>query len=180
MVLKGRGANQPPGATSDQMGAYLQGWALSDKPTGPFTIQPTLLFPASIVAEDPCVFVWNGQIYAAVKDWNGQLSGTTGIGWVYGTVNQQDGTITWSIPSPNTEALMSARRLTWSDSTTTTLNSLERPFVLQDATGRPTHLFGAAAVADPFVKASIPPLDPPPAIPGSNLPFNVCIPLVPR
>lgn len=176
MLLKGRELDT---VFSGSMGAYLQGWALADRPTGPFVIQSTLLFPSTIVAEDPCVFVWDGRVYAAVKDWNGQLSGSVGIGWLSGTINQ-DGSISWTVPTPASQALMSPRSLTWSDATTTTLNSLERPFILQDATGRPTHLFAAASVLDPFLKASVPPLEPPPAIPGGNLPFNVCIPLVPR
>jgi hypothetical protein len=181
MVLKGRAADQPQGATSDRMGAYLQGWALASKPTGPFTIQSTLLFPANISAEDPCVFVWNARVYAAVKDSTGGLSGTPGVSWLSGTLNP-DGSITWTVPSPASDALVSARRLTWSDGTTSALNSLERPFLLQDATGRPTHLFAAASAQDPFLYSPYPPtpLDPPPAIPGANLPFNVCIPLVPR
>jgi hypothetical protein len=177
MLLKGRQNSANPAATSDTMGAYLQGWALSTSPTGPFVIQSSLLFPGSITAEDPCVFVWNDRIYAAVKDWNGHLSGTVGISWIYGTLNA-NGSIAWNIPSPRATALLSPRRLTWSDATTTALHSLERPFVLQDATGRPTHLFAAAAVADPFLFSSIAPQNPPPVLPGSNFPFNVCIPLV--
>lgn len=178
MLLKGRARDQIPGAKNDAMGPYLQGWALADRPTGPFKIQPTLLFPGSIPAEDPCVFVWNDVIYAAVKDWKGQLSGTRGISWVYGTIDA-GGSIAWSVPDPRSAALLSAPQITWSDGSSTSLHNLERPFVLQDATGRPTHLFAAAAVEDPFMKASIAPLDPAPTIPGANLPFNVCIPLVP-
>src|SRR5262249_22414934 len=132
MLLKGRQFNQPLGATSDAMGHYRIGWALADKPTGPFTIQPTLLFDAAgIVFEAPCVFVWNGRVYAAVKDTNGQLSGTRGVSWISGTIGSDGSTITWSIPAtadPN--ALISARQLSWSDGTTTALNNLERPFIL--------------------------------------------------
>jgi hypothetical protein len=182
MLLKGRQFNQPQSATSDAMGHYRVGWALADKPTGPFTVQPTLLFDAAgIVFEDPCVFVWNGRIYAVVKDTNGQLSGTRGISWVSGTIGANGYTITWSVPTTATpSALISARQLTWSDGTTTSLNNLERPFILQDATGRPEFLFAAAAVQDPFLNSSITPLNPVPTIPGANLPFNVCIPLVPH
>jgi hypothetical protein len=182
MLLKARAANQPSGATSDVMGNYRIGTALADRPTGPFVIQPTVLFDAAgAVFEDPCVFLWNGRIYAAVKDSNGQVSGTTGISWISGAIGADGTTITWTIPTGDPNALISARRLTWSDGTTTTLNNLERPFILQDATGRPTHLFCAASVSDPFLKSPYPPdpLSPPPAIPGSNLPFNVCIPLNP-
>jgi hypothetical protein len=174
MLLKGRAATQPTTATSDVMGHYRIGWATATRPTGPFTIQPTLLYDTSgATVEDPCVFVWNGNVYAAVKDSTGQISGTTGVSWIYGTFNT-DSTITWTIPP---SASISSRILTWSDGSTTTLSNLERPFILQDMTGKPTHLFAAAAVSAPI--GSQVPQDPPPAVAGSTLPFNVCIPLNP-
>lgn len=173
MLLKGR---EKETVRSGEMGAYLQGWALADKPTGPFIVQATLLFPSTIAAEDPCVFVWDGRVYAAVKDWNGQLSGTKGIAWLSGEM-QKDGGITWTVP---VQSLLSPRSLTWTDGTSTTLSSLERPFILQDSASRPTHLFAAAAVKDPFVGSSIKLIEPAPKIEGDHLPFNVCIPLVPR
>jgi hypothetical protein len=182
MLLKGRAANQPAGANSDAMGNYRIGTALADKPTGPFVIQPTVLFDAAgAVFEDPCVFQWNGRMYAAVKDSSGLVSGTPGISWISGTIGADGTTVTWTIPNHDPNALISARQLKWSDGTTTTLNNLERPFILQDATGKPTHLFCAAAVADPFYLSPYPPtpLSPVPPIPGANLPFNVCIPLAP-
>jgi hypothetical protein len=102
---------------------------------------------------------------------------------LYGTIGADGYTISWTIPSSSdANSLMSPLNLTWSDGTTTSLVNLERPFVLQDATGKPTHLICDAATADPFIKAPYPPtpIDPPPAIPGANLLFQVCIPLVPR
>ncbi len=173
MLLKGRQLDTEP---RGRMGAYLQDWALADRPTGPFVVQPTLLFPGSIPAEDPCVFVWEGRVYAAVKDWEGKLSGTKGIAWLSGTIGA-DGSIAWSVPE---HALISPRVLTWSDGASTALRSLERPFILRDASGRPTHLFAAAAVEDPFRGSSITPIDPAPKLPGPNLPVNVCIPLEPQ
>jgi hypothetical protein len=170
MLLKGRERDT---VRNGDMGGYLQGWALADKPTGPFIVQPTLLFPSTILAEDPCVFVCNGRLYAAVKDWKGQLSGTPGIGWLSGELGA-DGSIKWTVP---TDAVLCPRSLTWSDGTTTTLHAIERPFILQDAAGRPTHLFAAAAAHDPFVGSIITPQDPVPPIPAANLPFNICIPL---
>jgi hypothetical protein len=174
MLLKGRQSSQTSSATSDVMGHYRIGWAVASKPTGPFSIQPTLLYDtAGATVEDPCVFVWNGHVYAAVKDSTGQISGTPGVSWLSGAINT-DGTITWTVPP---SASISSRTLTWSDGSTTALSNLERPFILQDATGKPTHLFAAASVLSPI--GSQAPQDPPTAVPGSNLPFNVCIPLVP-
>lgn len=179
MLLKGRAADQPAGASSDKMGPYRTGWALADAPTGPFTIQPSLLFETSGAGiEDPCVFIWNGLIYAAVKD--ARATSTGGIGWAAGSLAADGFTITWTIPaSSDPGALITPRTLTWADSSTTPLNTLERPFILQDKSGRPTHLFAAAAQQNPFLQ---PPRTadqpgPPFVLPGPNLPFNVCIPL---
>ena len=123
MVLKGRGA--VPGKPN-QLGPMLHGWALADKPTGPFAIQPSLLFPGSVVAEDPCVWVQDGRVFAAVKDWHGKLGGTPGISWIYGDF-QDDGSIKWSIPK---QPSISPRALKWNDGTETKIHALERPFIL--------------------------------------------------
>jgi len=170
MVLKGREFRKN---TPKKWGPMLHGWALADKPTGPFQIQPTLLFPGTISAEDPCVWVQDGRIFAALKDWHGKLSGTPGISWVYGDI-QADGNIRWSVP-PN--SLISARVLKWDDGTETRIDSLERPYILLDAKGRPSHLFAAASLKSPFAGSSQTPLKNPARVHPGNLPFNVCIPL---
>jgi hypothetical protein len=158
MLLKGRAANQPAGATADAMGNYRIGTALADRPMGPFVIQPAVLFDApGAVFEDPCVFLWNGRAYAAVKDSNGQVSGTPEISWISGSIGADGTTVTWTIPYHDPNALISARQIKWSDGTTTTLHNLERPFILQDDAGRPTHLYCAAAVADPSYLSPYPP-----------------------
>lgn len=172
MLLKGRSRAAARGIA----GNAIHGWALSDKPTGPFVIQKTLLFPGNLSAEDPCVFVQNGRIYAAVKDWHGDISGTPGIAWLHGEL-LADGSIRWEVPKKSN---LSPRELRWSDGTSTKLHALERPFVLQDASGNPTHLFAAAAVENHGFRSSVTPKNPAPEIPGSHLPFNVCIPLLPQ
>jgi hypothetical protein len=174
MVLKGRA--EVPGKPTE-WGPMLHGWALADKPTGPFVIQPSLLFPGSVAAEDPCVWVQDGRVFAAVKDWNGKLSGVApGISWVYGDL-QADGDITWKVP---TNPLISARVLRWDDGTETKIHALERPYILLGKDGKPTHLFAAASRANEFAGSSQTPKDPPAPIKPESLPFNVCIPLVPR
>lgn len=172
MVLKGRErlASKP-----DSPGAMLHGWALADKPTGPFRIQPTLLFPGSISAEDPCVWVRDGRIYAAVKDWTGKLSGTPGISWVYGEP-QVDGSVQWHVPQM---PLISGRVLKWNDGSETRIHTLERPCILLDKQGRPSHLFAACCEKSEFGTSSQTPKADPPPVKPENLPFNVCIPLVP-
>jgi hypothetical protein len=173
MALKGRALiPDKPG----QWGPMLHGWALAAKPTGPFVIQPTLLFPGDISAEDPCVWVQDGRVFAAVKDWNGKLSGkAAGISWVYGDIGS-DGTVHWSIPK---NPLLSARVLKWDDGTETKIHALERPYVLLDKNGRPSHLFAACSLQNEFGGSSQIPKENPPPIKPENLPFNVCIPLVP-
>lgn len=174
MVLKGR---SPVPGKPDALGPMAHGWALADKPTGPFVIQPTLLFPHDIPAEDPCVWVSGGRVYAAVKDWNGKLSGRgPGISWVYGEFNAAGG-IEWRVPPA---PLLSPRVLRWDDGRETKIHTLERPFVLLDEKGRPTHLFAAACVQSEFGGSSKKPAADRPAIRPENLPFNVCIPLVPE
>ena len=180
MVLKGRAANQNLAAGSDTMGNYRTGWALADKPTGPFTIQPSVILDTSGAAvEDPAAFMWNGVVYVAFKD---ARTTPSRVAWLYGTIGADGHTITWTVPSAtDANYQISARQLAWSDGTTTTLTSLERPFILQDATGKPTHLTCIASVGDRLYKSPYPPtpLDPPPAIPTSSVTFNVCIPLLP-
>ena len=171
MALKGRGA--VAGKPKD-WGPMLHGWALADKPTGPFVIQSTLLFPGSVGAEDPCVWVQDGRVFAAVKDWNGQLSGIApGISWVYGDL-QPDGSVKWTVPK---NPLVSARVLKWDDGTETKVYALERPYVLLDKQGRPSHLFAACSLQSEFGGSSQTPKAKPNPVKPENLPFNVCIPL---
>ena len=173
MVLKGRAA--VPGDPK-KWGPMLHGWALATKPTGPFVIQPTFLFPGSVSAEDPCVWVRNGRVFAAVKDWNGKLSKVApGISWVYGDI-EPGGGVKWTIPA---HPLISARVLKWDDGKETKVHALERPFVLLDREGKPSHLFAACSVENEFAGSSQTPNPNPPPIKPASLPFNVCIPLVP-
>jgi len=157
MVLKGRDDGKGHGR-------MIHGWALANRPEGPFVAQDSLLFPATVSAEDPCVWADGNWIFAVVKDWHGNLSGTPGISYVRG---QLDGdTIRWEIPDNNS---ISPRILFWKDGKQTRLHSLERPFVLRNAAGRPTHLFAAASVETPFANAH--------GKASPHLPFNVCLPL---
>lgn len=158
MLLKGR-------SDGEGHGRMIQGWALADRPEGPFIAQDSLLFPDSVVAEDPCVWVDEDLIFAAVKDWHGNLSGTPGISYIRGRLVGD--TIHWEVPSEN---CISPRILRWDDGKETRLDSLERPFVLRDAAGRPAYLFAAASVENPFAKVH--------EKPGPHLPFNVCLKLL--
>ena len=160
MVLKGRGGKGNP------FGPMLHGWALADRPEGPFAVQEALLFPANIHAEDPCVWVEGDWIFAAVKDWSGQLSGTKGISYVRGRLKGDN--LLWEVPKNNS---ISPRALLWTDGQRTNLAHLERPFILRNSKGVPTHLFAACSVKNPFAKAH--------SKPSLHLPFNACLPLPP-
>lgn len=171
MVLKGRAVVKD---NPKAWGAMLHGWALADKPTGPFEIQNTLLFPAEISAEDPCVWVQGNYIYAAVKDWEGLLAkGKPGISWVYAEYKKGE-CLTWKIPQ---NASISARELKWQDGTETPVYAMERPYILLDKNGRPSHLFAACCWETEFIGSQSTAKTNYEA-PLKNLPFNVCIPLV--
>ncbi len=161
MVLKGRGKGR-----DGKPRGYLQGWALADRPEGPFTVQENLLIPSSMLAEDPYVWVQDGWICAVVKDWQGKISGTSGISFVRGKM-QADNTVQWSIPA---HASVAQKEISWDDGRTTKLHRIERPSILINEKGRPTHLFAAASVKRPGKG---------PEIELAALPFNLCLPLVP-
>ncbi|MEN8126419.1 MAG: glycoside hydrolase family protein, partial [Planctomycetota bacterium] len=170
MVLKGRA----PGAGRHKVGPQAQGWALADRPEGPFIGQDSLLIPPSIPAEDPCVWIQDSWIFAAFKDWHGKISGKPGISFIRGKL-QTDDTISWNIPK---KALISGRMITWDDGRVSKLKHLERPFILLDDEGRPSHLFAAASTHGPYVNGAKTPRDPgAPLVPLQNLPFNLCLPL---
>ena len=174
MVLKSRVAGPPKPGGEPNPGPMIHCWATADIPEGPFKIQAKPLFPPSLSAEDPCVWVANGRVHAAVKDWHGKVSGTPGIARVDGTL-AADGDIVWSVPK---DALISPRRLRWSDGSVTPVHALERPYILCDDNGRPTHLFAACSVGNEFagsVQTGRKPGRPP--APTEAMPFNICLPL---
>lgn len=175
MVLKSRTAGKPKPDGEPNPGPMIHVWAVAAKPEGPFTVQPEPLFPPSLTAEDPCVWVSGGKVFAAVKDWHGKVSGTPGIARVEGVIGS-DGAIAWSVPA---NANISPRRIRWDDGKTTALDALERPYVLCNDKGEPTHLFGAAAVKNPYVNGAQTPRKPgSPTVPDDSLSFNLCLPLM--
>ncbi len=163
MVLKGRGLEKE----GQPFGPMLHAWALADRPEGPFKVQESLLFPSDMHAEDPCVWVEGDWIFAAVKDWQGHLSGQTGVSYVRGQLKGND--LLWEVPKNNN---ISPRSLLWDDGKKTKLDRLERPFILCDKKGVPSHLFVAVAVENPHIKKNH-------TKPSASLPFNACLKLAP-
>lgn len=174
MVLKSRTAGTPKANGEPNPGPMIHAWAIAMRPEGPFIVQPGLLFPPELSAEDPCVWVSDGKVFAAVKDWQGKVSGAPGIARIEGVIGA-DGAIAWSIPK---DANISPRRIRWDDGKVTKLHTLERPYVLCNDKGEPTHLFAAAALQNEFVNGSPTPRKPnDPVVPDDSLPFNLCLPL---
>lgn len=159
MCLKGR-SDSPP------FGSMIHGWALADRPEGPFVAQETLLFSKNILAEDPCVWVKDNYVHAAVKDWKGGVSGTPGIARVRAKLSSLGGIpkggLKWEIPKNSN---LADRSIKWDDGEVTELDAIERPFILLDEHGNPSHLFTAASVHNPFASRD-------------NIPFNLCQPLI--
>lgn len=117
------------------------GVAVADHPLGPFERlreDPILEAESDRGIEDP--FVWHdGTRYQLIaKDLTGRLAGAFGNG-VHAT---SDDGIEWEFSDP---PIAWSRTLTWQDGTSETVGSLERPQLLFDGEGRPTHLFCAMA-----------------------------------
>ncbi|MCP1312178.1 glycoside hydrolase family protein [Paenibacillus tyrfis] len=122
-------------------GKMTIGAAAADHYEGPYRVlQETPVFPPErFHLEDP--FIWrteNGYELVA-KDMEGTVCGEK-----YGGIRaySRDG-LNWEVSE---EPQAYSRTVVWDDWTVTTLGNLERPFLLFDANGRPTHLF--AAVSD--------------------------------
>lgn len=95
--------------------------------------EPVLRFPHGHV-EDP--FLWHdGRGFRVVaKDMTGTLSGEKHGGLA---ASSGDG-VHWQIDGP-----AYSRRIVWDDGEAEVMGALERPFLLRDDRGRPSHLFAA-------------------------------------
>lgn len=122
-------------------GPVIHMTATADSPTGPFTKQmkPIFVIPGvDFPAEDP--FAWydwaRGRYYAVVKDNNGYF---TKAGKSLSLWESPDG-FDWKLaPNP----LVSKTEVTWTGGRHQKLNSLERPQLMFDASGKPMALLAA-------------------------------------
>lgn len=120
------------------------GVAFAPSPEGPFERlceNPLFADRSDLHLEDP--FLWHdGQCFhALLKDnFKGDSGGITGE-WGAGIYLHSDDCVHWRLAS---QPKAYSRRVRWADGSETTLANLERPFLLQDEQGRPTHLFAAA------------------------------------
>lgn len=121
------------------------GVAVAPSPNGPFTrLGDTPLFAdrPDLHLEDP--FLWHdgASFHLLLKDnFKGTAGGITGE-WGAGVHLLSDDCVRWRLADP---AKAYSRRIVWEDGSESSLAHLERPFLLQDAGGTPTHLFAAAA-----------------------------------
>ena len=113
--------------------------ATLDSPTGPFVKHPDPVFTAKgdlFPAEDPFIWVENGQLWAIVKDMKGSF---TGAGQSLALFRSKDG-IDWN---PAEDPLASKLEIHWAGGETEKVAHLERPQLwLQN--GVPKVLFCAA------------------------------------
>ena len=129
------------------------GIAVADKPDGEFrrlSDQPILNFDdEDLHIEDP--FLWydakRQKFCLITKD--DCKNGSTGItgGWGNGFYAESDDCMDFEIPSDPT---VYTRTVTWEDGRTTLQGNLERPSLLFDENGKPTHLFCASGNGAPY------------------------------
>ncbi|MCK6488713.1 MAG: glycoside hydrolase family protein [Planctomycetes bacterium] len=117
------------------------GLATAPTPLGPFTRagdRPVLDLPDGNHVEDPFVW-WDGTRYRMIaKDMTGGITGERHAG---AHLVSSDGR-TWTVGAP---ARAYSRQVDWDDGSSSRLGCLERPYLLFDADGRPSHLLGATA-----------------------------------
>ena len=126
------------------------GIAYADSPAGPFTRlseQPILQFEnPDYHMEDP--FIWYDSVRERfcliakddVKNGAHGITGEWGAGFYAESTDCMDFTVT---PEPK----VYSRTVTWQDGSVTTQGNLERPSLLFDENGTPTHLFCASGFA---------------------------------
>lgn len=147
MVYKSRPYKKPP-YVGQMYGDMQLGIATADSPKGPYKRETeTPLFPPDVVVEDPFIWKENGVYQMIAKDMYGNVCGEQ-----YGGIHawSEDG-IHWNL---NRGELAYSRRITWDDGTEQVLGNMDRPCLLLDENGHPTHAFFAVSDGtDSFLNA---------------------------
>ena len=140
--------------------------AVSDKPTGPFTLRSSVINTPDMACEDPCIWYdkKRKRFYAAAKYYSDSKVLAPQFGALV-LITSEDG-MHWV---PAKHSLISLRELHFTNGTIVPLSHLERPFVVTDKNGQPIALFAAAAIEEPSKKIEN-------ISPAQNT-FNVYIPL---
>ena len=117
------------------------GIAKADSLGAPFlriSDEPIFHFDDKRFCEDPFVW-WNGEQYEVImKDLTGNITGE----WHAGVHGYSQNGIDWEIADPPKAY---SRTIGWTNGDTTTQGSFERPQLLLNEKGQPTHLFAATA-----------------------------------
>jgi len=112
------------------------GIAKSDFVGGPYkAVLEEALFK-SMDVEDPCLWISGDWICAILKDMSGDIGGEEG-GLIF--AYSKDG-LQWELPD---NCLVHGKTIRWDDGTEETLGNFERPQILLNEEGFPTHLFAA-------------------------------------
>nr|WP_321354402.1 hypothetical protein [uncultured Draconibacterium sp.] len=127
----------------------VHGVAISDSPTGPFTLLDDLIFDFRTEdgkiasAEDPYVWYHKTQqkFYAVFKDFSGKITGADpGLA----ILESIDG-IKWTKPA---EPFFMKKQVVLQSGDTIKVNRLERPQLLIDEEGNPQVLYAACSITD--------------------------------
>ena len=124
---------------NDQTHWMAYGVAQADTPTGPYRRmldKPIFGNKDEVCYEDAYVWYGDGRYHMIFNDLRGTFTGEQRGG---GYATSDDG-LHWQ---PAGKAY--SRTITWTDGSTTTQGCIERPSLLRDSTGKPTHLFAATA-----------------------------------
>ncbi len=121
-------------------GPCALGLAVAESPDSEFLRlrDKPIVSPDGKPIEDPCIFHSEGCYQMVAKDLSGGITGE-----FHAAVHllSPDG-IDWQL-APEPKAW--SRSILWDDDKTTTQASIERPYILKDTDGKPTHLFAATA-----------------------------------
>ena len=117
------------------------GIAKADNPFSPFeriSDEPVFHFDDKHFCEDPFVW-WNGKQYEVImKDLTGNITRE----WHAGVHGYSNDAKNWIIAK---QPKAYSRKVAWDNEDTTVQGCFERPQILFDEHGKPTHLFGATA-----------------------------------
>ncbi len=139
LVYKARAYKKPP-YEGLLHGPMTLGAARAGHYRGPYQVcKDETLFPSvKAEVEDPFIWKASGGFEMIAKDMTGELSGERHGGIHAWSENGTD----WKI---NLGEQAYSRRILWDDGQTQLMGSMERPFLLFDESGKPTHMFCATS-----------------------------------
>ncbi|MBC2602973.1 glycoside hydrolase family protein [Puniceicoccus vermicola] len=133
-------------SAKDQLGRLHLGALRADHYTGPYyrvSEEPILEFDNGGHIEDPFIWREDGRFRMLIKDMTGSISGCE-RGGIEG--ESEDG-ITWQLTRRGYN-----REIQWSDGSKTLQNFVERPSLILDTQGKPSHFCAATAIGSDLVQ----------------------------